>query len=126
MPAVVGTITNVDSTRDTFVVYGTVTLSSSYPASSAGDTLSFAGFDQIKSSSAPLWVDLVEQPSTVSATAPSGIWWEFAPGTTQANGKLVALVSGSSGSAAQQLGNVTYSSVNAANLKFRAIFNKFI
>ena len=136
-----------------------------------------AGFDQIKSSSPPIWVDLVEQPATVSATAPSGLLWQFAPGTTQANGKLIAFapgggtpagtisaptittvtnaspvalgtnggaltqVAGASGitgvqaptftgtpgaAGAGQLGNVTYASVNAANLKFRAIFSKFI
>lgn len=126
MASIVGTITNVDSTRDTFVVYGTVTLSGSYPASSVGDTLSFAGKDQIKSSSAPLWVDLVEQPATPSATTPSGIQWQFSPGTTQANGKLLAFVTGTGGAGSAQLGNVTYASVNATNLKFRAIFNKFI
>jgi hypothetical protein len=127
MAAVVATVTNVDSTRDTFVVYGTITLTGSYPASSTGDTLSFKGFDQIKSSSPPLWVDVVEQPATPSATAPSGIVWQFAPGTTQANGKLLAMTTGAAaGDGLQQLGNVTYASVNAANLVFRATFNKFI
>lgn len=126
MPAALGTITLVDASQDTFTVYAPVTLTGSYPASSVGDTLSFAGNDSIKSSSPPIWVELVEQPATPSATAPSGIQWQFAPGTTQANGKLLAFVTGTGGAGSAQLGNVTYASVNAANLKIKATFKKFV
>lgn len=92
MSAAIGTITNVDSTRDSFVVYGTVNLTGNYPGV-AGDTLSFAGFDQIKSSSPPTWVDIEEFPAAtaLSPTVPSGLDYGFAPGTTQANGALYLL-----------------------------------
>lgn len=183
MSVAIGTITNVDSTRDSFVVYGTLTLGGSYPGS-AGDTLSFAGFDQIKSSSPPTWVEIMEVPPAASlgATVPSGLQYGFAPGTTQANGKMFVLAAGTSsgtivststaptittatgnpatapigvvtgalaqtagatgitgvqapiitstftgsGGGSAPLGNVTYASVHAANVRFRAEFSKFI
>ena len=165
MAAAVSTITNVDATLNSFIVEGTITVSASYPGSGNGDVLSFAGFDNIKSSSPPRFVTIQEQPA--AGTSASGLIYSFSPGTTQANGKMqVFLPSGSGGtitipvgtnvgttspvyagnvantltttgsatsitnatvtaSKATQLGAVTYASVGAANIVFRAEFAKF-
>ena len=181
MAAVVGSITNVDATLNSFIVEGTITVSGSYPGSGNGDTLSFAGFDQIKSSSPPRFVEIKEQPA--AGTAVSGLLYDFAPGTTMANGKMIVSVprgaftpagtnsapnltigagtpatypvgtaantgtttlvatgavtvpgvaaptftgTAVAAGAATQLGNVSYASVNAANIVFRAVFTKFM
>jgi hypothetical protein len=119
----VASITNVDATQNSFIVEGTISTSGSYPGSGHGDVLSFAGFDQIKSTKPPRLVEVYEQPP--AGTAISGLSYSFAPGTTQANGKVEVLVSGLQGAGLQELGNVTYASVGAANINFRAEFPKF-
>lgn len=173
MGAKVGTITRVDATLNSFIVEGTITVSGSYPAAGHGDVLSFAGFDQIKSSQPPTFVSIQEQPAAGSAI--SGLIYGFGKGTTQANGKMIVMLPGggvtpagsiaipvdtnvgttspvyagnvanhfsttgaatsitnavftgtaSGGAVATELGNVTYASVAAANIVFRAEFSKF-
>jgi hypothetical protein len=79
------TVTLVDRSNNALRVYGTITASGSYSA--GGDTLSFAGFDQIKSSSLPQFVSIQSQNASGHSL------WEygFTPGTTQANGKMQVL-----------------------------------
>jgi hypothetical protein len=79
------TVTLVDRSVNALRVYGTITASGSY--STGGDTLSFAGFDQIKSSSLPQFVSIQSQNASGHSL------WEygFTPGTTQANGKMQVL-----------------------------------
>jgi hypothetical protein len=80
-------ITSVDQTLNRLVIKGQITLTGNYGgASTHGDTLSFAGFDQIKSNSVPELVQVFENPA--AGTAPTGYLFTFCPGTTNANGVL--------------------------------------
>lgn len=114
-------ITNVDFTQNRTIIEGIIALSGNYGgAASHGDTLSFAGFDQIKANSVPVFVEIEEAPP--AGTAPTGYNFVFCPGTSQANGVLAimnALVEYTEGSA--------YSAgLLAAVLQFRAEFTSFI
>jgi len=115
------TVTPVDATQQKFIVEGTIALTGNYGgASTHGDTLSFAGFDAIKSNSIPLWVDIHEAPP--AGTAPTGYLFGFAPGTTQANGVLTVF---------NNLTEYTQASAYSAGLlaavlNFRAEFTSFI
>lgn len=83
--ALTATILNV--TRDTSAlrVYGKIAASGTY--TTGGDTLSFAGFDQIKANSIPLFVSVQSQNSA----GHSGWEYGFTPGTTLANSKMQVL-----------------------------------
>ena len=126
MPAV-ATITSVDATLNRFIIKGKITVSGSYPGT-PGDTLSFKNMTGAVPMPAtdvvPDFVVIDEAPP--AGTSASGLCYTFAPGTTQANGQLQGFVSAAAGSKLQQLGNVTYASVSAANIIFRAEFAKFI
>lgn len=79
-----------DTTSATQVVRGTVALTGNYGAASGhGDILSFANIYGIQSRSIPLNVIFTETPP--AGTAPSGYLFGFAPGTTNANGKLTIM-----------------------------------
>ena len=122
MPVVIGKITKIDATLSSEIVEGTLTVSGSYPTGT-GDTLSFAGQDQIKSRTPPRFVLIDEFPA--AGTLASGLVYGFAPGTTLANGQMQVFVGGASASVKMaQLGNVTYASVGAANIYFRAEFDR--
>jgi hypothetical protein len=73
-----------DATQSEEIVQGTIAFSGSYPA--GGDALSFAGTNKIQSRSAPIRVEIYEQP-TAGQTA-VGALFAFLKGTTQANGLL--------------------------------------
>jgi hypothetical protein len=79
------TVSFVDRSVNSLRVYGTITASGSY--TTGGDTLSFAGFDQIKSSSLPKFVSIQSQNASGHSL------WEYGytPGTTQANCKMQVL-----------------------------------
>ena len=93
MPVAAGTPTVVVDSFNIFEAIVPLTLSGSYPGTAAGDPLDLSKIG-IPSNSVPLFVDIKEAPP--AGTLPSGISWNFAPGTTQANGALQALVGGSS------------------------------
>jgi len=93
MPVAAGTPTVVVDSFNIFEAIVPITLSGSYPGTAAGDPLDLSKIG-IPSNSVPLFVDIKEAPP--AGTLPSGISWNFAPGTTQANGALQALVGGSS------------------------------
>jgi len=75
-------VTTTDRSTNAIRVYGTIAASGSY--STSGDTLSFAGFDQIKSDTIPFFVTIQSQ----KGTGASGFEYRFVPGTTMANGKM--------------------------------------
>ena len=93
MPVAAGTPTVVVDNFNIFEAIVPLTLSGSYPGTAAGDPLDLSKIG-IPSNSVPLFVDIKEAPP--AGTLPSGISWNFAPGTTQANGALQALVTGAS------------------------------
>lgn len=69
------------------IISGSIALSGNYGSgSSHGDTLSFLGFDLIKSSYPPLRVEFFETPA--AGASASGFVLQFNPGTTQGNGVL--------------------------------------
>ena len=124
MPVAAGTPTVVVDSFNIFEAIVPLTLSGSYPGTVAGDPLDLSKIG-IPSNSVPLFVDIKEAPP--AGTLPSGVTWNFAPGTTQANGALQALVGGAAVSDPQaNLGNVTYASVTAANLVARVVYRKFL
>lgn len=89
MPVVAASPTIIANNFNVFEAFVPLTLSGSYPGSSAGDTLDLSGI--VPSNSAPVFVDIQELPP--AGTLASGVMWRFAPGTTQANGALQAFVS---------------------------------
>ena len=91
MPVAAGTPTVVVDSFNIFEAIVPLTLSGSYPGTAAGDPLDLSKIG-IPSNSVPLFVDIKEAPP--AGTLPSGVLWNFAPGTTQANGALQALVGG--------------------------------
>lgn len=124
MPVAAGTPTVVVDSFNIFEAIVPLTLSGSYLGTAAGDPLDLSKIG-IPSNSVPLFVDIKEAPP--AGTLPSGVLWNFAPGTTQANGALQALVGGAAASEPQaNLGNVTYASVSAANLVARVVYRKFL
>ena len=122
MSATAGTPTVIINNFNVFEAIVPITLASSYPGTAAGDPLSFIGI--VPSNSVPVFVDIQELPP--AGTLASGISWRFAPGTTQANGALQAFTTPGSAGALTNLGNVTYSSVSAANLYARVVYKKFV
>lgn len=81
----------IDFTQRQLIVEGSLTLSGNYgnrsPAN--GDTLSFAGFDFIKSQQPPLKVEIFQLPT--SPNAPVHYAFLYGQGTTQANGVLIVI-----------------------------------
>jgi hypothetical protein len=92
MAVVAGTPTIIINNFNVFEALVPLTLSGSYPGTSAGDPLDLTGI--VASDSVPLLVEIFEQPP--AGTLASGVTWRFAVGTTQANGALQAFVSGAS------------------------------
>lgn len=123
----------LDMTRTRFIVEGTLTLSGNYGgASTHGDTVDFAQFDQIKSSQPPAWVEIKEDQG--AGNAPLGYKFNYATGTTQGNGVLQVIGTPASGGAevggVEFTENAAYSagtpSLDAAVLRFRAAFPKSV
>lgn len=82
----VATATNTDSTQNTFVVDGVVTLTGNYGgAASHGDTFDLSQLG-IATSGPAITVDFDEQ--SPAGAAPSGNVFRYMPGTTLANGVL--------------------------------------
>jgi hypothetical protein len=74
-----------DTTEQTQIVRGTLSLSGNYGGGSThGDTLSFAGVYGIQSNAVPVRVLVFQQPA--SGTAPGNCTGVYCPGTTMNNG----------------------------------------
>jgi hypothetical protein len=87
MGATAGTPTVIINNFNVFEAILPITLAGSY-VNGGGVTLDLTGI--VPSNSAPLLVELHEQPP--AGTVASGIQWIFSVGTTQANGKIQAFV----------------------------------
>lgn len=113
-----------DTTQATQIARGTLHFSGNYVAN--GDTLSFANLYGIQSLTTPLRVFVYEAPP--AGTAPSGYLYTFAPGTSNANGKLVVMNTGAALSGPLgQLGAGAYpAAITGAVVKFEAIFTPFV
>ena len=114
MALAAGTPTRITDNFNIFEVLGPITVSGSYVV--GGDALSLIGL--VQSDSLPDQVEIFEMPPV--GTTASGCTYNYALGTTQANGKVQAFLGGT------QLTAETYASVNVANLFYRARFLKFI
>jgi hypothetical protein len=120
-------VTGVDATEKHLIVDGTLALSGNYGGGAThGDTLSFAGFDAIKSSSVPARVEIFEAPP--AGTSATGYVYNFSPGTTQANGVMQVFTGGAAQSGLTELtqGSAYSAGAQAAALKFRAFFPSFV
>lgn len=95
MAVTAGTPTVIINNFNVFEAIVPLTVSGSYPGTSAGDTLSLSGI--VPSNSAPIFVDIKEDPA--AGTLASGLQFVFAPGTTQANGAMQVFVPGGTASA---------------------------
>jgi len=124
-------VTKVDFTNSHFVVFGTFTLSGNYGEAAAdGDVVDFTAA-RINSNQPPDWVEVKD--GQAAGNTPYGYSYNFAPGTTQANGKLQVL---NQATAAAKTGAVQFTegdaysggtpSLDAAVLNFIAWFPKFI
>lgn len=115
------TFSGVDQTLNKFVIEGTIALTGNYGGGGThGDTLSFAGFDLIKSNSVPGWVQIQEAPP--AGTAPTGYLFGFAPGAAQGNGVLTVF----NNLTEYTQGSAYSAGLLAAVLQFRAEFPAFI
>lgn len=112
MALTAGTPTRVTNNFNVFEIFGPITLSGN--ASGTGDTLSLAGL--VPSNSVPDWVEIIEIPT--AGTAASGCSFNYASGTTQANGAVQTFKGGTA-----QTG--TYASLGVTNLYYLAQFVKF-
>lgn len=80
----------IDRTQNQIVAYGTVALTGSYPAN--GDVVNFATLG-IPTNQAPTCVIFYE--TTPAASGPPSLnTFQYSPGTTAANGKLVVSTGG--------------------------------
>jgi len=124
--AVAVSITSVDFTGNQLLVSGTLTLTGNYGSSgSHGDTVSFLGFDQVKSSYPPNSVSIFETPA--AGTSASGFVYSFSPGTTQGNGVMQVFGTPATGGATTPLTEYTQAAAYsagllAAKISFRAWF----
>ena len=115
---------NPDQTSREIIVDGTIALTGNYTLN--GDTLNLQQFqDLAKSSQLPTKVEVWEAPP--AGTVPTGFEFVFCPGTTQANGVLCILGTGSAaGGPAQQFSAGAYSAaLLAAVLRIRVWFPSY-
>jgi hypothetical protein len=124
MAAATTTLTVTSTTEDqkTLTVFGTLTWSAS-PATytAGGNVMSFLGFDDIKSGSLPLWVDVV---SAKTAGGLNLYIYSYSPGTTQGNGTLQIFTGAAAQTALTELTNgaAIPSGVSGDTIIFKAIF----
>lgn len=118
------TISNVVATFTTYEVYGTITPTGNY--ATGGDTLSFASQDQIKSSSLPTQVEIYSAHSTTTPQTNMFVY-NYAPGTSQANGKMQVFTGAAAQTALTELSAGAYpAGVTADTIQFHATFPKNI
>ena len=112
-------VSQLDSTREQFIVDGTIAYSGSYPTN--GDTLDLSGLG-IPSVSAPVRVEIHEV--TTAANKPAyGAAFVFLPGTTLANG-VVEIFNGTTQITANSYATI-FGAITVA-LRFRAWFKSFV
>lgn len=130
--AVAVAVTKVDQTTSHFLVFGTLTLTGNYGEAAAdGDIVDFSAASQIITNQPPDWVDV--RDGQAAGNTPYGYVFNFARGTTIANGKLQVL---NQATAAAKTGMVQFTegdaysggtpSLDEAVLNFVALFPKFL
>src|SRR5438132_1061884 len=115
MPAKL-TVTSVEKELGSLIVYGTVALTGNYPAN--GDTVSFAGLEDIHSNQLPVSVLFLE--ATPAPGPASGYAFIYLPGTTPANG-LIEIFNGTTQLVAGAYGAPPFA-IAGFVLRFRAVF----
>lgn len=114
MSLTAGTPTRVSNNFNVFEVFGPITISGSYVTN--GVALDLTGLCQ--SNSLPDSVQIIEMPA--SGAVASGYQYNYAFGTTQANG-VVQVLNGAGTQAAQS----TFASLGIVSLYYKAVFPKF-
>ena len=99
-----------------FEFIGSITISGSYVNNGVTFDLTPLG---ALSNSLPIRVEITE--TAASTVVPSGYTFVYVPGTTIANGVIVAFASGGT-----QAAVATFASLNITGLQYRAVFNKFV
>ena len=117
------TINSTDWTGKNLIVYGTVAWSASPDTySTGGNTMSFAGFDDIKSDGLPNFVEVFSQPTAANHAANSYVY-QFLTGTTLANGTLQIFTGAAAQTALTELSaGAVPAGVSGDTIKFRASF----
>ena len=100
---------------DVFEFIGPITISGSYVNNGVTFDLTPLG---ALSSSLPIAVEITE--TAASGVVPSGYSFVYVPGTTIANGVILAFASGGTQAAAS-----TFASLAITGLTYRAVFKKF-
>lgn len=112
-------VSQLDTTREQYIVDGTISYSGSYPTN--GDTVDFSQLG-IPSLQPPVRIEIYE--ATTAANKPAyGAYFIYLPGSTLANG-VVEIFNGTT-----QVGTATYSSIFGTIpvvLRFRAWFKSQI
>ncbi len=111
-------ISQIDATKNEFVIDGPIAYSGSYPTN--GDTLDLSQLG-IPSLGLPIWVEVYEATAAVNKPGWGGAFLYFV-GTTLANG-IVELFNGTT-----QITTATYASIFPAGpvvMRFRAYFKSF-
>lgn len=117
-------VTAEEFTSSYYHIYGTITPSGSYVT--AGDTLSFAGLDIIKSGQIPLRVEIYSNRPT-SSPQTNLYFYNYAPGTSQANGKMQVFTGAAAQTALTELSAGAYpAGVTGDVIGFHAVFAKNI
>jgi len=118
------TVTSTDWTGKNLIIFGTVAWSPSTDTyTTGGNTMSFAGFDDIKSSSLPNFVEVISQPTSASHAANVYVY-QFLPGTTLYNGTLQIFTGAAAQTGLTELTSnaAIPSGVSGDTIKFRASF----
>jgi hypothetical protein len=128
MSAAVATpsVTLTDNTQRIEHVFGTLAIGASPATYAAGGiACSFAGFDAIKATSAPISVDVSSQPAAGSGAAAKFIY-QFLPGSGQANGLLQIFTGAAAQSGLTELtdGAAIPAGVSGDAIAFHARFNR--
>jgi hypothetical protein len=117
-------ITDQEFTSSKLHLFGTITPTGTYPTT--GDTLSFAGLDQIKSGQVPTYVRIWSARPTSSAQTNLFVY-NYVPGTTQANGKMQVFTGAAAQTALTEFSTASYpAGVTADTIQFEAVFSKLV
>jgi hypothetical protein len=125
--AALATITRVDETLNSLLLYGTITVGASpLTYTTAGIALSMSGFDQIKTSAPPYWAEAESAPA--AGVSPSGYQYSITIGTTQAGCKLCIFTGAAAQSGLAELSNAATipAGVSSDVIEFCMAFSKNI
>jgi hypothetical protein len=124
MAAVVASVNYTEFTSSMLHVYGTITASGSY--TTAGDALTFAGFDQIKTDQIP--VQCVIYSARPASSPQTNVYeYQYTPGTSISTGKMQVFTGAAAQTALTELSSGAYpAGVTGDTINFHAVFPKNI